>query len=497
MGAICSKEVVETAQINHRRIKSQTSIIFNEDDLKFNPGYFVKENIANFYQIYQLDNNSLGSGRNGDVRKCIHKATQDQRVVKIISKSDIPIKLIESREMFKEVEILKTVDHPNLPRIFEFFEDECKYYIVMELCKGGDLFDKIVEVGVFEEGQAAEIMFQLLSGITYLHSRNIVHRDIKPENVLLTSKKTLNLKIIDFDTATVFGPGYQREMHGTPLYMAPEIVKGKYTEKCDIWSSGMILLIMLTGGPPFDGTDEEIFAILKNLKLNIDALCPNSTPGAKDLLKKLLDSDPEKRISARDACLHPWIKQYTQNVSTQDINKVLFRIKSFRKTTKLKEAIHTFIISKIMDPKLYKTENAVFNYLDVNRDGTISTSELIDLLIKEMPKEEAEMYSNMIMEHVDSDQSGTIDYTEFLRASVKQKKICTRKNIESAFKFFDEDGSGSIECEELKKALSDGDVVITEELINQLMNQIDTNGDGKIDLEEFENLLFENLVTSH
>ena len=419
------------------------------------------------------------------------------RVVKIICKSDIPIKLIESREVFNEVEILKSVDHPNLPRVFEFFEDETKYYIVMELCKGGDLFDKIVEMQIFDEKQAAEIMFQILSGLTYLHSKSIVHRDIKPENVLLTSKKTLGLKIIDFDTATFFGPGYHRDMQGTPMYMAPEIVKGKYTEKCDIWSCGMILLIMLTGGLPFDGTDEEIFAILKSIKLNIDALCPNSSTEVKDLLKKMLVSEPEARISAKDACLHPWIKKYTQNISEKDISKVLFRIKSFRKTTKLKEAIHTFIISKIMDPKKYKTEKAVFNYLDVNRDGTISTSELIDLLVKEMPREEAEMYSTMIMEHVDSDQSGTIDYTEFLRASVKQKKICTKTNIISAFKFFDEDGSGSIECEELKKALSDGDIVITEELISQLMNQIDTNGDGKIDLEEFENLLFENLVASN
>ena len=493
MGTICGKEPVQ-ANLGHHRIRSMNSLIANEDQLSFNPGVFVKENVANFYQIYEVDSKSLGSGRNGDVRRCVHKSTSDVRVVKIISKSDLPTQLIETRAMFREVEILKTVDHPNLPRIFEFFEDEMNYYIVLEFCKGGDLFDRIMEVKQFDEKQAAEIMFHILSGITYLHAKNIVHRDIKPENILLTSKEGLGLKIIDFDTATVFEKGYQKEMHGTPLYMAPEIVKGKYTEKCDLWSCGMIMFIMLTGGAPYDGTDEEIFNILKNVKINIDLMCAGKSDEAKDLMKKLLEPGPEKRITAKQACLHPWIKLYTQNVSKQDIEKVLFRIKSFKRTTKLKEAIHTFIISKIMDPKLYRTEQAVFNYLDVNRDGTISKTELVNLLKEDLPIEEAEMYSDLIMDHVDSDKNGSIDYTEFLRASISEKKICTRENILNAFRFFDEDGSGSIEYKELKKALSDGDIIITEDLIEQLMNQIDSNGDGKIDLEEFENLLIENLV---
>jgi calcium-dependent protein kinase len=496
MGAICGRESVQAAPPYHSRIRSMNSLIANEDELNFNPGVFVKENIANIYQVYEISSTSLGTGRNGDVRKCVHKLTKDTRVVKIIAKSELPIHMLETRAMFNEVEILKTVDHPNLPRIFEFFEDDSSYYIVLEFCTGGDLFDRILEVKKFDEKQAAEIMFHILSGVTYLHSKNIVHRDIKPENILLTSKEGLSLKIIDFDTATVFKKDYQKEMHGTPLYMAPEIVKGKYTEKCDLWSSGMIMFIMLTGGAPYDGTDDEIIAILKSVKINIDLMCSENSPEARDLLKKLLEPDPVKRVTAKEACCHPWIKLYTQNVSKKDIEKVLLRIKSFKKTTKLKEAIHTFIISKIMDPKLYKTEQAVFNYLDINRDGTISSAELVHLLMQDMPVEEAQMYSDLIMDHVDSDKNGSIDYTEFLRASISVKKICTRENILNAFRYFDEDGSGSIEYSELQKALSDGDIVITEDLIEQLMNQIDTNGDGKIDIDEFENLLIENLVNS-
>lgn len=490
MGTFCSREPIML--MSPLKLKSQNSLICKEDELIFSPGIFVKENGASFYSIYAVESTSLGTGRNGDVRKCKHIATNDIRVVKIIPKADLPLEIIESRAVFKEVEILKTVDHPNLPRIYEFFEDEVNYYIVLELCKGGDLFDKILELKVFTESQAAEIMFQILSGVTYLHGKNIVHRDIKPENILLSDKNTLSLKIIDFDTATFFGPGFHREMYGTPLYMAPEIVRGKYTEKCDLWSCGMIMLILLIGRPPYDGSDEEIFQILKNVKINIEGLCSGVSEDARNLLKQLLQPNPEKRISAKDACMHPWIRIHTQIISSKDISKVLLRMKSFRRTTKLREAIHTFIISKIMDPNVYCTEQAVFNYLDKNREGTISSKDLTDHMRNEMPTEEAEMYSDFIMEHVDTDKSGKIDYTEFLRATIKQKKVCTKDNLLRAFKFFDEDGNGTIEYSELSSGLTDG-AMITEELIQELMSQADTNQDGKIDLDEFEGLLFDAL----
>ena len=216
------------------KLKSQNAIIQNEHDLVFTPGLFAKENENSFYSQYRVENNPIGSGRNGEVRKCLHFLTDNIRVVKIISKASLPERMVKSRSVFKEVEILKTVDHPNLPRIYEFFEDETSFYIVLEFCNGGDLFDKIIEVKRFTESQAAEIMFQILSGLNYLHNKKIVHRDIKPENILFEDKNSLSLKIIDFDTATIFGPGYQKEIHGTPLYMAPEILKGKYTENCDL-----------------------------------------------------------------------------------------------------------------------------------------------------------------------------------------------------------------------------------------------------------------------
>ena len=168
-------------------------------------------------------------------------------------------------------------------------------------------------------------------------------------------------------------------------------------------------------------------------------------------------------------------------------------MKSYRKTSKLKEAIHTFIISKIMDSKEYKNEEAVFHYLDANRDGIITADEISELLQNEMPVKDAEVCSEMIMEHADSDKSGSIDYTEFLRATLKHKKVCTKENLLKAFNFFDQDKNGTIEFHELSRALTDG-ATITDDLLMEIMQQADVNGDGRIDLEEFESLLSEALT---
>lgn len=492
MGSICSTPSKTESYGRHTlSLSIDTGLkISKEKDLVISPSSFVKQNNAEFYSVYKVENFPLGSGARGEVRCCIHRPSKDRRVVKIISKANLPAEVLKSRSVIEEVNILKDLDHPNLPRVYEFFEDETNFYIVLEFCKGGDLFDRISELQRFDEDQAAEIMSQLLTGLNYLHSRGIAHRDIKPENVLLENKETLLLKIIDFDTATFYGGAGCKEMFGTPMYMAPEVIKGKYNEKCDLWSSGIIMYILLTGGPPFDGSDEEVFKWLRSPSIKLEGpLWASVSPEAKDLLSQLLDTNPAKRVSASEASVHPWLKSHQKGVSREDITKVLHGIRHFKKTCKLKEAIHTFIISKIIDPSSYAAEQEVFKTIDQNNDGTISKQELSRVLVGDnVPTEEAEMYAELIMEEVDSDQNGFIDYTEFLRATVKRKKVFTEENLVQAFKVFDHDGNGTIELEELKKCLSNG-FEISEDLLKEMMSQADIDGDGKIDLSEFRQLL--------
>ena len=489
MGGMCDRpQPIEVPSELKRRYSKECDMIIT-------PASFVKENLGVFYEYYRLESNPLGSGAWGQVRKCVHKATNDLRVVKIISKADLPKSMIESRSAFHEAEILKTLDHPNLPRIYEFFEDASNYFIVLEYCRGGDLFDRIIELKSFTESQAAKIIQQILLAVNYLHSKGIVHRDIKPENVLMSNQESLSLKVIDFDTATMYRNVNFKCMYGTPLYMAPEVVKGRYNEKCDLWSCGMILYILLSGGPPFNGTDDEIFAILRRVKIDLTGpLWSSLSVEAVDLLGRLLDTDPNKRISAADACQHPWFKKFEQEIEDGDVLDILSNIQKFTKTSKLKEAIHTFIISKVVDPSIFKKEQAVFHLLDLNSDGTVSEEELVALMMsKKMPEDTARRLAAHIIEQADADKSGFIDYTEFLRAAVAKDRVLTKENILHAFRIFDSDGSGSIECEELRSLFSDG-ANATEQLISGIIAQADRSGDGTINLHEFEALLMENIT---
>lgn len=494
MGCLCNTTGIHNDVLRSKHLKLDTVVtpVTKEQDIVISPASFVRQNKAEFFSIYELEKFPIGSGARGQVCICIHRQSKDRRVVKIISKALIPGALTDSTILIEEVNILKSLDHPNLIRIYEFFEDPNCFYIVLEYSKGGDLFDRIVEMKNFNESQAAEIMSQIFSGVNYLHSKGVVHRDIKPENVLLENKESLLLKIIDFDTASFFKKWFYDEMLGTPVYMAPEMVKGKYNEKCDLWSCGIIMHILLVGGLPFDGTDEEIFKFLKNVNIKIEGpLWDSISDQAKDLIRKLLTPNPLKRISAAEACKHPWIAQYSKNASKEDISRVLTGIRKYRRTSKLKEAIHTFIVSKIINPIEIETEKVVFNSIDTNKDGTISREELTEVLISEtVPHEEAQMYADFIIGEVDSDLNGCIDYSEFLRACVKKRMVFTKENLLKAFNLFDKDGNGTIEIEEIKEYLEAG-FEITQELLIKIMAEADRNGDGKIDIDEFEDLLLD------
>jgi calcium-dependent protein kinase len=134
--------------------------------------------------------------------------------------------------------ILKEIDHPNIVKMYEFFEDEKRYYLVTDICKGGELFDEILQRGKFSERDGAVLMKQVLSCINYCHQNNIVHRDLKPENILLEQNKEFDqIKIIDFGTSLVYEPNKNLdEKLGTPYYIAPDVLNKNYNSKCDIWS---------------------------------------------------------------------------------------------------------------------------------------------------------------------------------------------------------------------------------------------------------------------
>lgn len=226
---------------------------------------FVFDRANKLRDVYKIGN-KIGEGAFSSVRRIKHRETQDKRAVKTIHKKKLRNE--SEREMvFTEVSILSKLDHPNILKIHEFYQDEKNYYIITEFCSGGELFEKIISEGTLSEGIAASYMRQLLSVMVYLHDRHIAHRDIKPENLVLSSDSSESiLKVIDFGTAYNFTPGVKMHSRfGTPYYIAPEVLNQNYDEKCDIWSAGVNMYILLSGLPPFGGnTDHEILNKVKH-----------------------------------------------------------------------------------------------------------------------------------------------------------------------------------------------------------------------------------------
>ena len=285
--------------------------VIKSNQLAINNDVLISRNEINPEKIYHKEQ-ILGTGAFGEVWLVKHKDLRKNFAMKLIKKRKN--KPEEEKEILNEIQILKNLDHPKILKIIDFFSTSNLYYIITEYCPDGELFNEIIKVGKFDEGQSAFIMNQIFKAITYCHSQNIIHRDLKPENIMITDRERngcLQVKIIDFGTAKISEKGQSENRYvGSSYYMAPEVMKRKYNEKCDLWSCGVIMYILLSGRPPFDGNDDD--EILQNVKIGEYDLksypFPTLSEESKDLIKKLLTYDPNKRISASEALEHPWFK---------------------------------------------------------------------------------------------------------------------------------------------------------------------------------------------
>ncbi|EKX74349.1 protein kinase domain containing protein [Theileria equi strain WA] len=469
--------------------------------LKATPGMFVKFTKSSFKENYKAVK-LLGKGSFGEVLLCIHRATGNQYAIKVISKNSLK-KKGDHESLLREVNVLKDLDHPNIMKIFEFFEDEKYYYFVTELYSGGELFDEIVSRKRFSEYDAARITKQILSGITYMHRQNIVHRDLKPENLILESRvPNSNIRIIDFGLSTYYSDESKlKDKIGTAYYIAPEVLKGIYDQKCDIWSIGVILYILLSGFPPFNGASEaEIIKKVQAGKYSFEmSLWQKVSESAKDLIRRMLSYNPAKRISAAEALEHHWITFMTrdQQVDLPSLELSIDNMRNFHYSQKFSQAAMLYIGSKLLTRDESKSLTAIFNSMDKNGDGQLDRSELIEgyieyLRIKgqafeTMDRSSVEEQVDLILQEIDFDNNGYIDYSEFLTVAMDRRTLFSKERLEKAFKLFDVDNSGTISCSELSRIFGITD--LGTEQWQQLLKEVDTNNDGVIDFKEFKAML--------
>mmetsp|Transcript_46279 Transcript_46279/g.145177 ORF Transcript_46279/g.145177 Transcript_46279/m.145177 type:complete len:514 (-) Transcript_46279:64-1605(-) len=449
---------------------------------------FIIDNPGKISEFYNLDKKKLGEGSYGSVCKATNKSTNAVRAVKSISKSQV-----KNLERFKqEINIMKIMDHPNIIKLYETFEDAKNIYLVMELCSGGELFDRIIAAGHFTEVQAATIMQQIVRAIFYMHENHICHRDLKPENFLFVSKDPIEkntLKIIDFGLSCHFNAeSVLTTKAGTPYYVAPQVLAGKYDQLSDLWSCGVIMFVMLCGYPPFYGeTDGDVLAKVRLGNFSFNAAdWKNVTEDAKNLIRCLLKMNPRDRYTAEQALNHVWIKNKAPkapNVSLQ--SGFVDNLRGFRSQNKLKKAALHIIAGQLNEEQI-KGLRDIFMNLDNNGDGLLTSSEMKEGLQKaglsEIPPD-----LQTIMEDIDADGSGNIDYTEFLAATLDKRTYLKEDVCWSAFRVFDRNGDGKISKEELRTVLEGDDVseALGAQKVEALMKEVDGNGDGLIDFQEF------------
>mmetsp|Transcript_10278 Transcript_10278/g.10211 ORF Transcript_10278/g.10211 Transcript_10278/m.10211 type:complete len:286 (-) Transcript_10278:258-1115(-) len=282
---------------------------------------------------------------------------------------------------------------------------------------GGNLFDRIID-GQVNEYYASVYISDILGAMKYYHGRGIVHRNIRPENLVFESKSSdAILKIMDFEPPPGVCDLLLSRMD-TLHYIAPEMIQGKYFRtSSDIWSLGIVLYVMLTGRPPFIGkSSSELEKKINEGVVLSEELFRDYSPKVKDLLKKMLEVDCTRRISAADALNHPWILENSKLSKTNVRNqKVITQVSKFHAQTVIEKSIFTFIVSQFSDIAEEKEYIAIFKSLDSNNDGIISKAELVEqcktLALEDIGEVEE------ILESCDIDGNGDIEYSEFILAA--------------------------------------------------------------------------------
>ena len=494
----------------------------NVTDMKVDTKYFITKSFKNVYDVYEKIS-KLGNGAYGTVYKVKRKNTGSKviiRALKEISKEKMMVNEQNSIELKNEIEILKKIDHLNIMKIYEFFEDDTNIYLINEYCSGGDVANLHDTYGVFPEFLLKFIMSQVFLAISFLHSNKVVHGDIKRENIAFVyngEKKTkeefekffekifkdkeiqdeineasgmdnlseeakkiimelcnYEIKILDFGSAKMKKRDKIREklkgIIGTAYYCSPEVIKENYDFECDEWACGVMMYILLSDLAPFPGEDEEtIFKNVLSNEINVDIPQLNSiSNNCKDLIRQLCDKNTEKRIKSENALKHPF---FTNGINFANLLKGVYS----ENTKELKK------IYRNKNPHLLKKkyENSKFKDMVVAYIG-----------LNFPDKEVTQKAKKIFLEISGGNKHFLITKETFVSRFEKVFKNLSKKEIEELFDSIDQNETGNIEYEEIIRALSDKKKLLSNKNLREAFNFFDSDNSGFITWNEIAQIIY-------
>jgi calcium-dependent protein kinase len=432
---------------------------------------------------YEITTEELGKGSYGIVHLGRLRGTNLRRAIKIINKAKV-----SNVERFKlEIEIMMKLDHPSILRLYDYFEDANNVYLVLELCTGGELFDRIIANKYFGEDEARIIFRQIMKAIYYCHLNGVCHRDLKPENFIMVSKHDqFTLKAIDFGLSRTFNnaqdipqepltpltpmtpsrlsdvntPNRVRRQTravlktkaGTPFYIAPEVLTGNYNEKCDVWSGGVILYILLCGYPPFYGeNNKEILEAVKKGKLDFSSSeWKDKSKQSIDLVKRMIINH-EIRLFADEVLKHPWMHFKNAKIDTAKVKEIYTNMKQYSQLNLLRKTVIYFIARNMYEEEFIKL-HPYFDFFDPKDMGNI-TLENFKTIAKStlnIPEKEADE----VFAGLDIFNNKYISYSQFTASAINFRDFMVDKKLNVFFSLCDMERDGKLTLAELDNFLS-------------------------------------------
>ena len=456
-----------------------------KEDLKVNKDNFIlmtKDSLTDYYKIKRI----IGEGGFGKVYEVQNKVSSQSYACKKVSKANV----IDLEKFKNEISIMSKADHPNIVKLYEIYESNRSLYLIMELCRGGELFKRIthraLKKNMYTEKDAAEIIQQIVSGVEYCHNNGICHRDLKPENILYLNdddEKNNPLKIIDFGLSKHFKISKLSSRVGSVHYISPEVLSHSYTEKCDVWSCGVLLYLLLSGRLPFNGQEEsEIFAKIKSINYKMDDdLWKNISGEAKDLIRHMLIKE-EDRYSAKEVLAHPWFN-IVNNYKDKDLNIDCTVFKKYAEEKTLKKIVLYFIATRLNEKEINEL-NELFKKFDKNKDGQISFEEFENGFMEYQTQNNIFTQNDIknIFNAVDFNKNGMIDYSEFIAVCLIGRKEIIERRLLDAFSSFDKNQTGKIKKEDFIKAMHI-DISLKDKIFDKDIEDI--TQDNMVDYNEF------------